>query len=112
MKKATAKVEVKKKAVEKKKPASKKKPAVALSSDEEEEDEEEMEEEVCNLRGCKINEEEYGDVQLERIVIKCIALNGLKRTSSKALHYNIRKCLGYNIYKGGQKYFKNKKENN
>ena len=82
-KKATAKVEAKKKAVEKKKPASKKKPAVVLSSDEEEEDEEEMEEEVYNPRGCKISEEEYGDVQFERIVLKRIARNGLKRHPSK-----------------------------
>ena len=112
MKKATAKVETKKKAAEKKKPAAKKKPAVALSSDEEEEDEEEMEEEVYNLRGCKTHEEEYDDVQFGRIVLKCIARNGLKKTSFKALHYNIRKRLGYNIYKEGQKYFKSMKENN
>ena len=109
MKKATAKVEAKKKAVEKKKPANKKKPAVVLSSDEEEEDEEEMEEGVYNLKGCKINEEEYDDVQFERMVLKCIARNDLKKTSFKALHYNIRKYLGYNIYKEGQKYFKSKK---
>ena len=107
MKKATAKAETKKK-----KPAAKKKPTVVLSSDEEEEDEEEMEEEVYNLKECKINEEEYDDVQFERIVLKCIARNGLKKTSFKALRYNIRKRLGYNIYKEGQKYFKSMKENN
>ena len=111
MKKATAKAETKKKAVEKKKPAAKKKPTVVLSSDEEEEDEEEMEEEVYHLKECKINEEEYDDVQFERIVLKCIARNGLKKTSFKALHHNIRKHLGYNIYKEGQKYFKNLREN-
>ena len=83
-----------------------------IGSEKEEEDDEEMEEEVYNLRGCKINEEEYDDVQFERIVLKCIARNGLKKTSFKALHHNIRKRFGYNIYKEGQKYFKNMKENN
>ena len=69
-----------------------------------------MGEEVYNLKGCRVKEEERGDVQFERTVLKCIAPNGLKKTSFRALHDNMGKHLGYNIYKEGQECFKSKRE--